>query len=65
MEAKCTGEENHYHYRLADSVLIWHSHAHTVHTADFNRLHHHSPRQHESLTDEELMKNHTVTKVPW
>lgn len=62
---KCTGDEKHEHYVFATSIMMSHSHRHSVQDKDFNRLHHHSPLEHDNFSEEELEKDATFTEVPW
>lgn len=73
---KCTGEEKHSHYKLVlpgkdrvhnanDDDLVFHTHSHSINEKEFNRLHHHSPKEHEDLTAEELENEVEYLDVPF
>lgn len=57
MKDKCNGEERHRHFALSLAMYITHSHPHMEFPKDFNRLHHHSPLEHDGFTNEELEKD--------
>jgi hypothetical protein len=61
----CDGKETHSHYVLASGDLFFHAHEHTVSTKEFNRLHHHAPKEHDNFTVEELENGATIVKVPF
>lgn len=62
---QCDGTEKHSHYKLSTGETHLHSHKHTQQLEDFNRLHHHTPLEHNDCTDEELTSDAEVYKVPF
>lgn len=64
-QPQCDGTEKHSHYKLDTGELFYHTHDHTINTKEFNRLHHHSPKEHEKFTYEELEKDLEIIKVPF
>lgn len=47
---------SHRHFRIDTDDYIWHTHDHECSgpAADFNRLHHHAPVEHDRFTHDEL-----------
>jgi hypothetical protein len=62
---RCGGKERHSHYIVAKGELFFHTHDHTPDIREFNRLHHHAPKEHDDLTAEQLLTDSEYLKVPF